>query len=324
MNIQKIALFTSGGDSPGMNACIRAVVRCSIANGKNVVGIMRGYEGMIQNEFVPLDARSVSNIIQRGGTILKTARSKSFMTEEGMQRAYENLKLNEIDAIIAIGGDGTFKGAVQFNKKYDMPFIGIPGTIDNDLDGTLYTIGFDTALNTILEAVDKIRDTAASHDRMFFVEVMGRDSGCLALYAGIACGAEEILLPEQKTNIDQLVAKLRDGLDRRKTSCIVIVAEGDDGGGAYKIAEEVRNKFQYDTRVTVLGHIQRGGNPTAKDRIMATRFGVVAVQQLLTGITNKMTGWNGKEIVMVDLEKAVKHKSPLDKKLLAYKEFLSI
>lgn len=324
MNIHKIAVFTSGGDSPGMNTCLRSIVRCALSYGCEVVGIMRGYEGMIHGDFVPLTARSVSNIMQRGGTILKTARSKSFLTQEGMEQAFGNLKKNGIDGIIGIGGDGTFKGAVEFNKLNKIPFIGIPGTIDNDLSGTDYTIGFDTALNTIIDAVDKLKDTAASHDRIFFVEVMGRDSGCLALYAGIACGAEEILLPEEKTDIDKLVNKLKDSLLRRKTSSIVMVAEGDDGGGAYKIAQEVKKKFDYDIRVTVLGHIQRGGNPSAKDRIMATRFGAVAVEALLNGETNKMTGWNGHEVTLVDLRKAVKQENPLDKNLLRYKEFLSL
>jgi len=324
MNIRKIAVFTSGGDAPGMNTCLRSVVRCALSHGCEVVGIMRGYEGMIQGEFIPLTARSVSNIMQRGGTILKTARSQVFRTAEGMKQASEQLKSHGIDGIIAIGGDGTFKGAVEFNKLNKIPFIGIPGTIDNDLNGTDYTIGFDTALNTIIDAVDKLKDTAASHDRIFFVEVMGRDSGCLALYAGIACGAEEILLPEEKTDIEKLVNKLKDSLHRRKTSSIVMVAEGDDGGGAYKIAQEVKKKFDYDIRVTVLGHIQRGGNPSAKDRIMATRFGAVAVEALLNGETNKMTGWNGHEVILVDLQKAVKQESPLDKNLLRYKEFLSL
>lgn len=324
MNNRKIAVFTSGGDAPGMNTCLRSVVRCALSHGCEVVGIMRGYEGMVQGEFIPLTARSVSNIMQRGGTILKTARSQVFRTAEGMKQASEQLKSHGIDGIIAIGGDGTFKGAVEFNKLNKIPFIGIPGTIDNDLNGTDYTIGFDTALNTIIDAVDKLKDTAASHDRIFFVEVMGRDSGCLALYAGIACGAEEILLPEEKTDIEKLVNKLKDSLHRRKTSSIVMVAEGDDGGGAYKIAQEVKKRFDYDIRVTVLGHIQRGGNPSAKDRIMATRFGAVAVEALLNGETNKMTGWNGHEVILVDLQKAVKQESPLDKNLLRYKEFLSL
>ncbi|HRE24631.1 MAG TPA: ATP-dependent 6-phosphofructokinase, partial [Bacteroidia bacterium] len=229
-----------------------------------------------------------------------------------------------IEGIIAIGGDGTFKGAVAFNKFNNIPFIGIPGTIDNDLFGTDYTIGFDTALNTIIDAVDKIKDTAASHDRLFFVEVMGRDSGCLALYAGIACGAEEILMPEQKTDINALVEKLKESVLRRKTSSVVIVAEGDDGGGAFKIAEAVKKSFDYDIKVTVLGHIQRGGSPTAKDRLMATRFGAEAVAALLNGQTNKMTGWNGKEVTLIDLEKVVKQHNPFDKRLVSYNNFLSL
>jgi len=324
MNIQKIAILTSGGDSPGMNACIRSVVRCAISQKRNVIGIMRGYEGMIHGEFVELNARSVSNILQRGGTILKTARSKAFMTTEGMKKAYGNLCEEGIEGIIAIGGDGTLKGAVAFNKFNNIPFIGIPGTIDNDLFGTDYTIGFDTALNTIIDAVDKIKDTAASHDRLFFVEVMGRDSGCLALYAGIACGAEEILMPEQKTDINALVEKLKESVLRRKTSSVVIVAEGDDGGGAFKIAEAVKKSFDYDIKVTVLGHIQRGGSPTAKDRLMATRFGAEAVAALLNGQTNKMTGWNGKEVTLIDLEKVVKQHNPFDKRLVSYNNFLSL
>jgi 6-phosphofructokinase 1 len=324
MNMQKIALLTSGGDSPGMNACIRSIVRSVISHNKQAVGVMRGYEGLIHDEFLDLNARSVSNILQRGGTILKTARSKAFMTEEGMKMAYTNLCKAGIDGLIVIGGDGTFKGAVEFNKVSNIPFIGIPGTIDNDLFGTDYTIGFDTALNTIINAVDKIKDTAASHDRLFFVEVMGRDSGCLALYAGIASGAEDILMPEQKTNITAIVEKLKESVLRRKTSSVVIVAEGDDGGGAFKIAEAVKKEFDYDIKVTVLGHIQRGGSPTAKDRIMATRFGAEAVAALLNNQTNKMTGWNGREVVLVDLDKAVKQHNPFDKRLVDYNRFLTL
>lgn len=322
--MKTIGVFTSGGDSPGMNACVRAVVRTAVYNGKKVVGIMRGYDGMIQNHMVELNARSVSNIIHRGGTILKTARSKEFMTEEGMQAAYKNLQKNNIDALIAIGGDGTFKGGVEFNTKYNIPFIGIPGTIDNDLSGTDYTLGFDTAVNTAIEAIDKIRDTAASHNRLFFIEVMGRDSGFLSLWAGIAGGAEEILLPESKTNVAQLVKKLEEGVRRGKESSIVIVCEGDDGGGAIKIADEVSKKFNYDTRVTILGHIQRGGTPTACDRILGTKFGVFAVESLLKGHTDKMTGIQKNQLILVDLKKAVKHHAPLDKHLLRYNKFLTI
>jgi len=325
MKIKTIAMFTSGGDSPGMNACIRAIVRAGVFNNKKIIGIRHGYQGMIDGEFIEMNSRSVSNIIQRGGTILKTARSKEFMTATGMKKAYTNLKQKNIDAVIAIGGDGTFKGAVEFNKKYSIPFIGIPGTIDNDLDGTEYTLGFDTAVNTVIEALDKIKDTAAAHDRLFFVEVMGRDSGCIALWSGVGSGAEEILLPEEKTNYTKLVNKLKESAKRKKTSCIIIVAEGDDGGGAFKIAEEIKKRFDYyDTRVTVLGHIQRGGNPSAMDRIAGTKFGVFAVQQLLKGQKNKMVGFKNNKLVLVDLKKAVKKHSPLDKNLLSYNKILSI
>jgi 6-phosphofructokinase 1 len=247
------------------------------------------------------------------------------MTAEGMKRAYDNLKKRNIDGVIAIGGDGTFKGAVEFNKKFNIPFIGIPGTIDNDLNGTDYTLGFDTAVNTVIEAIDKIKDTAAAHDRLFFVEVMGRDSGCIALWSGIGSGAEEILLPETKTDYDRLASHLMESAKRKKTSCIVIVAEGDDGGGAFKIAAEVKKRFDYyDTRVTVLGHIQRGGSPTAIDRIAGTKFGVYAVEHLLEGFTDKMVGLKNNKLVLVDLKKAVKQHSPLDKQLLSYTKILSI
>lgn len=322
--MKTIGVLTSGGDSPGMNACIRAVVRSAVYNGKKVIGIKRGYDGMIQNIMVELNSRSVSNVIHRGGTFLKTARSKEFMTQAGMKAAYANLKKNRIDALVAIGGDGTFRGAVEFNAKFKVPFIGIPGTIDNDLMGTDFTLGFDTAVNTAVEAIDKIRDTAASHSRLFFVEVMGRDSGYLALWAGVAGGAEDILLPESKTNIPELVKKLEEGVKKGKESSIVIVAEGDDGGGAMKIAAEVKRKFKYDTRVSILGHIQRGGTPTAFDRILGTKFGVFAVESLLKGETDKMTGIQKNQLVLVDLKKAVKHHSPLDKHLLRYSKFLSL
>lgn len=323
--IKTIGVFTSGGDSPGMNACIRAVVRCAIYHHKKVVGIMRGYDGMIHNEMAEMNSRSVSNIIQRGGTILKTARSKKFMKSAGMKKAYENLCKNNIDALVAIGGDGTFRGAVEFMKKYKIPFIGIPGTIDNDLDGTDFTLGFDTAVNTVVAAIDKIKDTAASHNRLFFIEVMGRDSGCIAQWAGTAGGAEEILMPETKTNIIELVNKLQSNAENKKASAIVIVAEGDEGGNAFKIASEVKKRFDYyDTRITVLGHLQRGGNPSAFDRILGTKFGAHAVEQLLKGITAKMVGIKNNKLVMIDLKKAVKHHAPLDKELIKYAKFLSI
>lgn len=322
--LKKIAVFTSGGDSPGMNACVRAVVRAGIFHKIEVIGIMHGYNGMIRNEFITLDSSSVSNILQRGGTILKTARSKEFMTMAGMQKAYNNLKKNNIDGIVAIGGDGTFRGAVAFNKKFNIPFIGIPGTIDNDLYGTDYTLGFDTAVNTTLQAIDKIKDTAAAHDRLFFVEVMGRDSGFIALWTGVAGGAEEILLPETKTNITSLIKLLRARKENGK-STIVIVAEGDEAGGALKIAKAVRGKISdYDTRVTILGHIQRGGSPTCFDRILGTKFGVTAVEFLIKGETNKMVGIVKNKIKLTDLEKAVKEHAPLDKDLLSYVKMLSI
>jgi 6-phosphofructokinase 1 len=320
--IKKLAVFTSGGDSPGMNACIRAVVRTALWYKKEASGILRGYNGMISGEFIQLTSKTVSNIIQHGGTILKTARSKDFMTDKGMNAAYRNLKKEKIDGIIAIGGDGTFRGAVAFNKKFDIPFIGIPGTIDNDLFGTDYTIGFDTAINTTIEAIDKIKDTAAAHDRLFFIEVMGRDTGYIALWTGIAGGAEEILLPETKTDINKLIKLLRQRKARNK-STIVIVAEGDETGGAYKIAEAVKGEISdYDTRVTILGHLQRGGSPTCYDRILATKLGVSAVEALLNGESNKMVGIINNKIAFTKLDKAVKQHASLDKDLVRYVEML--
>ena len=320
--IKKIAVFTSGGDSPGMNACIRAVVRAALWHKKEAAGILHGYNGMIHGEFIQLTSKTVSNIIQHGGTILKTARSKEFMTNKGMNTAYRNLKKEKIDGIIAIGGDGTFKGAVAFNKKFDIPFIGIPGTIDNDLFGTDYTIGFDTAINTTLQAIDKIKDTAAAHDRLFFIEVMGRDTGYIALWTGIAGGAEEILLPETKTDINHLIKLLRQRKAKNK-STIVVVAEGDETGGAIKIAEAVKDKVPgYDTRVTILGHLQRGGSPTCFDRILATKLGVSAVEALLNGETNKMAGIINNKITFTKLDKAVKQHAALDKDLVRYVKML--
>jgi 6-phosphofructokinase 1 len=322
--MKKIAVFTSGGDSPGMNACIRAVVRSSIYRGLEVVGITHGYEGMIDGKFIPFGSESVSGIIQRGGTILKTARSKRFLTTEGMQSAYENLVREKIEGIVAIGGDGTFRGALEFSKKFDIPFIGIPGTIDNDLAGTDYTLGFDTAVNTVVEAVDKIRDTAASHDRLFFVEVMGRDAGSIALLSGISVGAEAILIPESKTHVDQLIHTLQRGWHRNKTSMIVIVAEGDEAGGAYQIAERVKEKFTtIETRVTVLGHIQRGGNPTCNDRVLASRLGVAYVEALLEGKREVMVGIVNGEIRYTPFSKAVKQ-HVINQNLLKIAEILSL
>ena len=316
-NIKKIGLFTSGGDSPGMNAAIRAIVRTAIYHNVEAVGIIRGFTGMIQGDFLRLHSYSVSNIIQKGGTILKSARSKEFMTKGGRKKAYENLSANQIDGLVAIGGDGTFRGALEFTNEYNIPFVGIPGTIDNDLYGTDFTIGYDTAINTAVDAIDKIRDTADSHDRLFFVEVMGRDAGFIALRSGIASGAEAILIPEEKTNIDDLVELLKKGKDAGKLSNIVVVAEGDDAGHAFEIAEKVKQKLDYfDTRVTVLGHLQRGGNPSVMDRILASRLGVAAVEALISGENRIMVGLMHREIEFTPFEKAVKHHQSVDPYLL--------
>jgi 6-phosphofructokinase 1 len=322
--MKKIAIFTSGGDAPGMNACLRAVVRTAIYNKLEVVGIMHGYTGMIENEFFPMGTKSVANIIHRGGTVLKTARSKEFMTIEGQKKALENLKKHGIEGVVVIGGDGSFKGASEFSKICDIPFVGCPGTIDNDLFGTDFTIGYDTAINTVVEAVDKIRDTAESHDRLFFVEVMGRDAGLIALRAGIGVGAEAILIPETKTDVSDLVKRLKSGR-KNKSSKIIIVAEGEEAGGAFKIADQVKQQLpEYDTRVTILGHIQRGGNPSAMDRVNGSRMGFSAVEALLKGEQNVMVGIVNKEIVYTLFEKAVKHKQNLDPDLVRMLNILSI
>ena len=322
--MKKIAVFTSGGDSPGMNACIRAVVRTGIYHNMEVMGVRHGYDGLINNEFVFLDARSVANIIQRGGTILKTARSNEFLTLEGRKKALENLKKHNIEGIVAIGGDGTFKGASEFSEICDIPFVGCPGTIDNDLVGTDFTIGYDTAINTVVEAVDKIRDTAESHDRLFFVEVMGRDAGLIALRSGIGVGAESILLPETKTDIEDLIKRLKNGR-KSKSSKIIIVAEGDEAGGAFTIAEQVKKRLpDYDTRVTVLGHIQRGGNPSAMDRVNSSRMGFEAVEALIAGRSGEMIGIVDKKIVYTPFKNAVKHNQCLDADLLKMLKILSM
>lgn len=322
--MKKIAVFTSGGDSPGMNACIRAVVRTAVYNKIEVAGIIHGYDGMINGEFIKMDAKSVANIIHRGGTILKTARSKEFMTIEGMKKAAEQLKKNNVEGVVVIGGDGSFKGALEFSKICDIPFVGCPGTIDNDLVGTDFTIGYDTAINTVVEAVDKIRDTAESHDRLFFVEVMGRDAGLIALRAGIGVGAESILMPEVKTDIENLIQRLEQGR-KNKSSKIIIVAEGDDAGGAFAIAEKVKSRLPYyDTRVTILGHVQRGGNPTAMERVNASRMGFAAVEALMQGQRGVMVGIIDKQIVFTPFEKAVKHTQELNPHLMKMIEILSL
>jgi len=321
--MKKIAVFTSGGDSPGMNACLRAVVRTAIYNRIEVMGIMHGYDGMIKDEFIPMDAKSVANIIHRGGTILKTARSKEFLTKDGQKKALANLMKYNIDGVVVIGGDGSFKGALEFTKMCDIPFVGCPGTIDNDLSGTDFTIGYDTAINTVVEAVDKIRDTAESHDRLFFVEVMGRDAGLIALRGGIGSGAESILMPETKTSIDDLVLRLKNKR-KSKTSKIIIVAEGDEAGGAFEIAEQVKKRLpEYDTRVTILGHIQRGGNPTAMDRVNSSRMGFAAVEALLKGKKSVMIGIINKDISFTPFEKAVKQKPKFDPDLIRMLDILS-
>lgn len=320
----KIALITSGGDAPGMNACVRAVVRTAINNEIEVCGYFRGYEGLLDNDFKDLTVSSVGQIIQRGGTILKTARSKRFFGVENRNLAFQNLKKNNIDALIVIGGDGSFTGAKLFSQEHGIPVVGVPGTIDNDLFGTDFTIGYDTAINTVVEAVDKIRDTAMSHDRVFVVEVMGRDAGFIALRSGIAVGAEAILIPETKTYIERMLERL----ERRrgsKDSAIVIVAEGDDFGGAEKVAVAIQEKYvNFDVKVTKLGHIQRGGNPSAMDRVLASFLGTGAVQALITGESGVMVGMRDKKVVHVPFEKAIKHHQDIDENLLKLAEMLSV
>ncbi len=324
-NIRKIAVLTSGGDAPGMNPCIRAVVRTAIYHGKEVVGVRQGYQGLIDNNTYPMHKRSVSNILALGGTILKTARCMPFKTDEGQEIAYQNLKALEVDAMVVIGGDGTFTGALRFSKKYpDIAVMGVPGTIDNDLYGSDYTLGFDTATNTVIEAIDKIRDTADSHDRLFFIEVMGRDSGCIALRAGIAGGAEAIMLPETETGIEDLINTLENSPS--KSSSIVIVAEGEHHGGAYDIAKIVKDRIKsYHTKVTILGHLQRGGSPSSFDRILGSRLGYAAVNALLKGETQKMVGLRGNSITLTSLEEALSHHEfKLEEDLMEMTNILSI
>jgi 6-phosphofructokinase 1 len=322
--MKRIAVFTSGGDAPGMNACIRAVVRTAVNAGLEVFGIMEGYKGMISGDFIPLQSVDVSNIIQRGGTILKSARNEEFRTIEGRQKAYKQLIKFGIEGVVAIGGDGTFTGAKIFSEEFDIPFVGVPGTIDNDLFGTDWCIGYDTALNTVVQAIDKIRDTAASHNRMFIVEVMGRDAGFIAIRSGIGAGAEAILIPETPTYVDQLLNKLEKGWQRKKTSNILVVAEGDDFGGAQKVAEAIKQKFEhFEIRISVLGHMQRGGSPSAMDRVLASQLGNGAVNSLVAGDYGKMVGLINNQIVTTDLEKAIKHHKTVNTRLLELAEVLS-
>jgi len=323
--IKKIAILTSGGDAPGMNAAIRAVVRAAIYNNLQVMGVMRGYDGLVKNDIIPMDSKSVSNIIQQGGTILKSARSKDFLTPEGRKTAYENIIKHNIDALITLGGDGTITGARIFGQEYNFPVIGIPCTIDNDLYGTDYTIGYDTALNTVVEMVDKIRDTASSHSRLFFIEVMGRDAGFLALRSGIASGAEAILVPEIDVDFEKLDTFLTNGFKKQKSSSIVIVAEGEEKGGAIEIAKIVEQKHpEYDVRVTILGHVQRGGTPSAFDRVAASRMGVTAIQALLDDQKSVMVGIVNNEMVYSPFNRTLKHKKGLNPNLLELVEILSI
>ena len=325
-NIKNIAVLTSGGDAPGMNACIRAVIRTGIYNGINMFGVMQGYQGLITNNIIPMDARSVSNIIHLGGTILKTARCLEFKTREGMQQAYDNLQARDIDALVVIGGDGTFTGAQRFSKEFGVKVIGVPGTIDNDLYGSDFTLGYDTAMNTVIEAIDKIRDTADAHDRLFFIEVMGRDSGCIALRSAVATGAEAVLLPEKQTSLDELITQLESGASTKKTSSIVIVSEGHKAGGAYDIANRVKERFNhYDTKVTILGHLQRGGSPSSFDRILGSRLGFAAVNELLKGNTEQMVGLRGNDVKTTSLDEALnKHSFKLEADLLEMAKVLSI
>lgn len=324
-DLNRIGVLTSGGDSPGMNAAIRAVVRTGIYHGLEVMGIYRGYQGLINGQVEQLFSHSVSNIIQRGGTILKSARSMDFMKKEGRKKAYGTLLKHHIDALVVIGGDGTFTGAKVFNEEFNFPIVGLPGTIDNDLYGTDYTIGYDTAVNTVTSAVDKLRDTADSHDRLFIIEVMGRDAGFIALRSGIATGAEKILIPESITYIDELIDKLRNDWRKNKSSGIVIVSEGDDFGGAFDVQKAVKENFpEFETRVSILGHIQRGGSPTAFDRVLASGLGSAAVKALLDGEKGIMVGTQCRKVVYTPFEKSIKHHQEINMDLYHIAEILSI
>ena len=323
--IKTIGVLTSGGDAPGMNAAIRAVTRAGICNGFNIKGIYRGYEGLINGEIKPFTTENVSGIIMQGGTILKTARSKEFTTPEGMLKAYETMQKEEIDALVVIGGNGSLTGAKIFAAEYDVCCIGLPGTIDNDLFGTDSTIGYDTALNTIMECVDKIRDTATSHERLFFIEVMGRDAGFLALNGAIASGAEAAIIPEISTQTDQLSELIKNGFRKSKNSSIVLVAESPVTGGAMGLAQRVKEEYpEYDVRVTILGHLQRGGSPTAYDRILASRLGAAAIDALLDDQRNVMIGVKNEEVVYVPFTKAIKNDKPINQELLSTLRRLSI
>ncbi len=318
-------MLTSGGDSPGMNAAIRSVVRTCAYYKIECVGIYRGYQGMIEGDFKEMGPRSVNNIINKGGTILKSARSKEFMTVEGRKKAHENLINAGIDALVVIGGDGSFTGAEVFNNEYDFPVMGIPGTIDNDIFGTSHTLGFDTALNTVVECIDKIRDTASSHNRLFLVEVMGRDAGHIALNAGIGAGAEEILIPEEDMGLERLLDSLRRSKASGKSSSIVVIAEGDKiGKNVFELKDYIEENFpEYDIRVSVLGHMQRGGSPSCFDRVLASRLGVKAVESLLEGKSNFMVGMLSDKVELTPLEQAIKGHSEIDRELLRVSDIMT-
>jgi len=324
--LKKIGVLTSGGDSPGMNAAIRAVVRTAIFHKLECVAIYQGYQGLIDNDMETMTARSVNNIVNKGGTFLKSARCLEFRTKEGREKAYQNIKSNNIDALVVIGGDGSFTGAMIFQKEFNVPVIGIPGTIDNDISGTQFTLGYDTALNTVIEAIDKIRDTASSHNRLFFVEVMGRDAGHIALNAGVGAGAEEILIPEEDMGLDRLLQSLKKSEKSGKSSSIVVIAEGDKtGDNVFEIASYVeKNMPYYDVRVSVLGHMQRGGSPSCFDRVLASRMGVFAVESMMAGSSNAMVGIENDKMVLSPLEKAIKGTSKINKELIRVSDILSI
>ena len=323
--INKIAVMTSGGDSPGMNAAIRSVVRTCAFYDKECIGVYRGYQGMIEGDFTTLTARNINNIINKGGTILKSARSDEFRTSDGRKKAFQQLKDNNIDGLVVIGGDGSFTGGVVFNKEYNFPVIGIPGTIDNDIFGTSHTIGYDTALNTAVDAIDKIRDTASSHNRLFFVEVMGRDAGFIALNAGVGAGAEEILIPEENLGLDRLLESLVKSRKSGKSSSIVVVAEGDKSGkNVFELAEYVEeNMPEYDVRVSVLGHMQRGGTPSCFDRVLASRLGVKAIEMIIENKTNLMIGLKNNTVITTDLEEAITGGHEINKELLRVSDIMS-
>lgn len=322
--VTKIGVLTSGGDSPGMNACVRAVVRTALYHGLEVYGIMRGYSGMVEDEIIKMESRSVANIIQRGGTILKTSRCKEFFEYEGRKKAYENLKKHDIDGLVIIGGDGSFKGAQLFSNEFDIPCIGLAGTIDKDIAGTDFTIGFDTAVNTAVEAIDKIRDTADAHDRLFVIEVMGRDAGYIALHSGISTGAENILIPECKTVMEEIITQLAEKERRKKLVNLIVVAEGDEFGGANEVAKFIKEKLPHqEVRVCILGHIQRGGSPSCIDRVIASRMGYHAVECLMEGKYNVFVGIVNNKMSYIPLDEAVKKKQRISEEWMKIVKILA-